>query len=440
MQMAIDGLGSHAAAEADELREAMGSKRSRSAWSASGPGSLRGHGRAGITGEVADGIYASSPPREPGFPESHRSFAYLVYASAWLKRVLPGGVLRGAAQRPAHGLLLAPHPGAGRPLPRRGGCGPTSTRPPPTPPSSPAATRRILEAIAPQPVFGEAPGPCLEFAVDGGAGGRRAPATWGERGRRCASGCPRCATSAPTRLSASPPAAPTPPWRTRPAQRRPLHVLEARPPPAPSGASARPPAGAGRGGGGPDRRRPPRRHRHRRRGPTLPPAHAPGVRPTPTVGHRHRRRRPPHPLRAHDHPTPSGRPRRAPGRRPRRRPGARGRRGHPPPAAGHRLGHHLREPRGRDRPHQRHLPRAAGRATARSFSAAPPCSCAAPWRRSKAWSTWWPTSSSAASRRARALPRLPLTAAPARRLASDPRRWGTIAPWGTTGPSSRAAP
>ena len=42
-----------------------------------------------------------------GFPESHAiSFAYLVYASAWLKLLLPGRVLRGAAARPADGLLL----------------------------------------------------------------------------------------------------------------------------------------------------------------------------------------------------------------------------------------------------------------------------------------------------------------------------------------------
>ncbi len=44
--------------------------------------------------------------------------------------------------------------------------------------------------------------------------------------------------------------------------------------------------------------------------------------------------------------------RRAAGPR-RRQPGAGGRRGHPPPAAGHRPGHHLPQPRGRDRPHQR---------------------------------------------------------------------------------------
>ena len=45
---------------------------------------------------------------------------------------LPGRLLRRAAQRPAHGLLLAPHPGAGRPPPRRRGAAPpTSTRPAP---------------------------------------------------------------------------------------------------------------------------------------------------------------------------------------------------------------------------------------------------------------------------------------------------------------------
>ena len=45
-----------------------------------------------------------------GFPESHSvSFAYLVYASVVAQALLPGGVLRRAAQRPADGLLLAAH-------------------------------------------------------------------------------------------------------------------------------------------------------------------------------------------------------------------------------------------------------------------------------------------------------------------------------------------
>ncbi len=55
-----------------------------------------------------------------GFPESHSiSFASLVYYSAWFKLLLPGGVLRGAAQLPADGLLLAAVAGRRRPPARR---------------------------------------------------------------------------------------------------------------------------------------------------------------------------------------------------------------------------------------------------------------------------------------------------------------------------------
>jgi error-prone DNA polymerase len=53
-----------------------------------------------------------------GFPESHSaSFALLAYVSAWLKRHHPGGVLRGPAEQPAHGLLhpLAADPGRAAP-------------------------------------------------------------------------------------------------------------------------------------------------------------------------------------------------------------------------------------------------------------------------------------------------------------------------------------
>ena len=82
----------------------------------------RGHGRA-----------TASPAPQPtrsswsitsfalyGFPESHAaSFALIVYASAYLKALLPGGVLRRAAQQPADGVLPPGDAGQGRAAARR---------------------------------------------------------------------------------------------------------------------------------------------------------------------------------------------------------------------------------------------------------------------------------------------------------------------------------
>ena len=91
MQLAIDCAG-FSPAEADRLRQAMSSKR--------GPGADRGTARAamlagmaarGIAAAVAEDIYAKVLAFSSyGFPESHAiSFAYLVYASAWLKCYYP---------------------------------------------------------------------------------------------------------------------------------------------------------------------------------------------------------------------------------------------------------------------------------------------------------------------------------------------------------------
>ena len=79
-----------------------------------------GMAERGITGEVADEIFDKMAAfANFGFPESHSvSFAYLVYASAWIKLHEPAAFCAGAAQRPADGLLLAALAGAGRPPPR----------------------------------------------------------------------------------------------------------------------------------------------------------------------------------------------------------------------------------------------------------------------------------------------------------------------------------
>jgi error-prone DNA polymerase len=86
MQMAIDVAG-FSAGESDQLRQAMGSKRSTERMERLRGRLYAGMAERGITGEVADRIYEKLAAFASfGFPESHSvSFAYLVYASSWLK-------------------------------------------------------------------------------------------------------------------------------------------------------------------------------------------------------------------------------------------------------------------------------------------------------------------------------------------------------------------
>ncbi len=90
MQMAIDVAG-FTASEADQLRQAMGSKRSRQRMEQLRQRLFEGMAERGITGEVAEAIYEKLAAfANFGFPESHSvSFAYLVYASAWFKKHYP---------------------------------------------------------------------------------------------------------------------------------------------------------------------------------------------------------------------------------------------------------------------------------------------------------------------------------------------------------------
>ncbi|HEX6074428.1 MAG TPA: error-prone DNA polymerase [Micromonosporaceae bacterium] len=90
MQMAIDVAGFDAA-EADQLRRAMGSKRSEERMTRLKDRLYAGMAGNGITGELADEVYTKlSAFANFGFPESHAlSFAYLVYASSWLKLYYP---------------------------------------------------------------------------------------------------------------------------------------------------------------------------------------------------------------------------------------------------------------------------------------------------------------------------------------------------------------
>ena len=96
MQMAIDVAG-FSAGEADQLRQAMGSKRSSERMDRLRTRLYAGMAERGIVGEVADAIWEKLAAfANFGFPESHSvSFAYLVYSSAWCKLHYPAAFLVG---------------------------------------------------------------------------------------------------------------------------------------------------------------------------------------------------------------------------------------------------------------------------------------------------------------------------------------------------------
>ncbi|MBI4511835.1 MAG: error-prone DNA polymerase [Deltaproteobacteria bacterium] len=87
MKLAIVAAG-FSPGEADELRRAMGHKRSHERMAAIQERLLSGMAKNGIPRETAERIYAQLAAfADYGFPESHAaSFALLVYASAYLKR------------------------------------------------------------------------------------------------------------------------------------------------------------------------------------------------------------------------------------------------------------------------------------------------------------------------------------------------------------------
>ena len=86
MQLAVDCAG-FSAAEADQLRQAMGSKRSQARMARMRERLMDGMAERGITGDTAEEIYTKLEAFSSfGFPESHSvSFAYLVYSSSWIK-------------------------------------------------------------------------------------------------------------------------------------------------------------------------------------------------------------------------------------------------------------------------------------------------------------------------------------------------------------------
>ncbi|MYL04027.1 MAG: error-prone DNA polymerase [Acidimicrobiaceae bacterium] len=90
MQMAIDVAG-FTPAESDELRRAMGAKRSVERMERLRGRFFAGMAERGIGTEAGEQIWHKMVAFATyGFPESHSvSFAYLVYASAWIKRHYP---------------------------------------------------------------------------------------------------------------------------------------------------------------------------------------------------------------------------------------------------------------------------------------------------------------------------------------------------------------
>ena len=121
MQMAIDVAG-FTPAEADQLRQAMGSKRSRQRMERLRQRLYDGMAERGITGEIADELFVKMAAfANYGFPESHSvSFAYLVYSSSWLKYHEPAAFCAALINAQPMGFW-SPHTlDAGRPPPRRG--------------------------------------------------------------------------------------------------------------------------------------------------------------------------------------------------------------------------------------------------------------------------------------------------------------------------------
>ena len=109
MQLAIDCAGFRPD-EADRLRQAMSAKRAPERVEELRQRLLDGMAERGIGHEVAHDIYTKILAfSNYGFPESHAiSFAYLVYASAWLKRYYPAAFTAALLRNQPMGFY-APH-------------------------------------------------------------------------------------------------------------------------------------------------------------------------------------------------------------------------------------------------------------------------------------------------------------------------------------------
>jgi error-prone DNA polymerase len=156
MQMAIDVAG-FTPKESDELRRAMGSKRSQERMEALRDRLYEGMTENKIPSTVQEEIFEKLKAfADFGFPESHAySFAYLVYASSWLKVYHPAAFYAGllaaqpmgfyspqslAADARRHGVrVLRPSVTQSRVL--------ASVERVPTPPVEPVGTRQPDESV-----------------------------------------------------------------------------------------------------------------------------------------------------------------------------------------------------------------------------------------------------------------------------------------------------
>jgi error-prone DNA polymerase len=109
MQIAIEIAG-FTPGEADQLRQAMASKRSRERMERIRQRLYDGMAERGVVGDIADQMWEKlSAFANYGFPESHSvSFAYLVYASSWLKRFYPAAFCAGLLNAQPMGFY-SPH-------------------------------------------------------------------------------------------------------------------------------------------------------------------------------------------------------------------------------------------------------------------------------------------------------------------------------------------
>ena len=119
-----------APAEADQLRQAMGSKRSHARMARLRTRFMEGMAANGITGATADEIaHKLEAFADFGFPESHSvSFAYLVYSSSWIKYHYPAEFAAALLERATDGVLLAAHDRPRRPPSRCRGARPRCQR------------------------------------------------------------------------------------------------------------------------------------------------------------------------------------------------------------------------------------------------------------------------------------------------------------------------
>jgi error-prone DNA polymerase len=113
MQIAID-VGGFSPSDADQLRQAMGNKRSRERMEKLRDRFGEGARGRGLTDDVIELLWEKLAAfANYGFPESHSvSFAYLVYASSWIKHHYPAAFCAGLLNAQPMGFW-SPHTIAG---------------------------------------------------------------------------------------------------------------------------------------------------------------------------------------------------------------------------------------------------------------------------------------------------------------------------------------